>query len=255
VVATVYSIQVLYYVLRSQVRGTQAVIDTVLVFDTIRSTVIDTTHYRIVDTVGAVLPQDQSTGTLALQLLIALATAGAGIAAAIASWRSAISSGRNADAAKAAASAATTQAIATREQAALQREQIALVRERDRAAALRSAQALKALVRRIRFPLKDLNESAPRHSELRNYNLLSDADVAQLETLAASVSAEAIAEGAKAAVALRYIVGLIMKAKSINEGTGWVPSTDERENWEVALGAVETQLTKLATICDGVATS
>lgn len=231
------------------------VLDTVRVYDTVRTTVVDTVRVRLVDTLGVVLPSPAPESSTSMQAMVAAVSAAAAVAAVVASWRAATASRKNADAAKATADASVLQAAVAAEQAALQRTQWATIRETQREDLARQALSLKLLSLRMRVPLTHLKQPIPSHAQLRAYVFLREEDILHLEQGASRLDPTVIRHAGMAAVSLRALVGIIGEAKSVNEGTGWVPTERQSSNWSAALSAAVEELSALEQACDRVSAS
>ena len=88
-----------------------------------------------------------------------------------------------------------------------------------------------------------------RSRALREYSLLSEDDIVQLEALARLVSGDAARFAGKAAVSLKKLAALIARARSVNESTGWVPSKQEGQDWDEAIDAGPKMLAALEDEC------
>ena len=104
----------------------------------------------------------------------------------------------------------------------------------------------------MRVALGQLNSDVPKHKDLRAFSLLTEGDITDLEVLARQVDGRTITSASEAAMSLRVIHGMIQKAKSINEGTGWMPTDQEAKNWKRAIGASHRALQEIETICHQV---
>jgi hypothetical protein len=62
------------------------------------------------------------------------------------------------------------------------------------------------------------------------------------------VNASAIRSAGEAAKSLRDILGMIQKAKEINEMTGWIPSHPEVTHWKNTMESARASLRELEAI-------
>ena len=236
-----------------QVPDTFTVIDTVLVFDTVRTVLVDSV--RVTDTLGVVLQAKESVLVTGGRLLLSIATLLIGVAAAYAAWKAALASQANARAADSGARAAASQASAAELQlraaersVELQHEQLSMLRATQAGEHAQQLRALRALASRLRVPLADLDENGPGHRQLKNYGYLTSEDISNLEGLAREVSEEATLLATRAAIPLRYILMLIEKARPIPDGMGWVATEQERTNYRTALQNANHLLAAIARL-------
>jgi hypothetical protein len=131
-------------------------------------------------------------------------------------------------------------------------EQTRHLKEAARALTQNAARSLVALSTRIRVPFAGLKARGLSHQALREYPLLSEEDVSQLESLALQVGGEAARYAGKAAVSLRKLTALFARAQSINEGKGWTPSLQEQRDWDEATDAGPKMLTALEQECQKI---
>lgn len=223
----------------------KVVVDTVKFFDTTRVVVSETTHVRIVDTLGAVLPTANSTWGTAINVLISALMLITSIAAAIAAFRSAQSSRSSARTAHDSLEAARNQAASAEAQTRLLGEQIEASKQFFQNQVQKDASSLLHLAKRIRVSILALNEDGPRHQQFAGFSLVTERDVERLAELAASVSLAAIHLAANASVPIRAVLGFVEKAKSIHEKTGWIPTESEQANWKTARHALQRILAEL----------
>jgi len=245
----------------------QRVADTVKVFDTVRTTLVDTVYKTVVDTIAVVAAPSESHWSVIGRALFTLATLAVGAFAAYAAWKAAEAGRENAKSAEAAAKAANQQAAAAEAQSRaaehqlqaaqrsleIQIQQLSQSREDAIAAQRRNAQSLASLAKRVRLMLAELKPNGPNHIQLRRFAHLSSTDITELEALARVVNKDAINYAGKAAVSLRLLVSQMDKARSINEGTGWVPSPDEQRAYADAIDAAPKMLEALERVCSDVA--
>ncbi len=112
-------------------------------------------------------------------------------------------------------------------------EQIRLIRESARVVLQQNASALKALAFHIRVGLgQAVSPDAPRHNELRAFDVLAERDIADLQTLAKNVNVVAITSARDAAAHLRVIYAMVQTAKAIPLEMGWIPTPADTTRWK-----------------------
>lgn len=116
-----------------------------------------------------------------------------------------------------------------------------------------TAVSLEALSKRLRVPLASLDPNVPKPKQVREYSLLSQQDISDLETLARDVSDDATRFAGKAAVSPRRILGVIDEAKPVNPTLGWRPSDTQIGVWKEAMDAGPKMLEELEKACRQVA--
>lgn len=140
-----------------------------------------------------------------------------------------------------------------RDIALLSLEQVKHIKEAARVVLQQNARALESLALCLRVALGQLSSEAPKHKELRAFSLLTERDITDLEVLARQVDGRTITSASEAAMSLRVVHGMIRKAKSINEGTGWMPPEQEAKGWKKAIEASHRALQEIETGCHQVA--
>jgi hypothetical protein len=133
-------------------------------------------------------------------------------------------------------------------------EQVDHLKDASRTFTINAAKGLAALSARLRVPLEGLRPRGLSHRALREYSLLSDEDVRDLESLARQVSPDASRYAAKAAVSLKKLVALMARARAVSEGHGWAASTQELQDWNEAIDSGPKMLEALEAECRRVAT-
>jgi len=139
----------------------------------------------------------------------------------------------------------------TREIATSSLEQVKHIREAARIIQRQNAVALDSLALRIRVCVSNLQ--TPKHKELRAFSSFTESDIADLERLARQVDDRAIKSASEAVKYLRVIHGIIQNAKNINEGLGWIPTEEEKKNWNTAIQGAHRMLQEVETACQHVA--
>lgn len=146
--------------------------------------------------------------------------------------------------------------LLTREIAESNSEQVKQMKDAARSAQQRDASVLESLALRIRTDLgQRLNSDVPKHRDFRNFFSLAEHDITELHLLARQVGGQAITSASGAVSSLREILGMIQKAKNINEGTGWQPTEEEVQRWKMARDTSHRELQELETICKQVVTA
>lgn len=142
----------------------------------------------------------------------------------------------------------------TREIANASLEQVRLFRESVRLDLQRNASALKALALRLRVGIgQELNPGPPNHKQLRAFAILTDREIADLQTLANRVGGQAITSASDAAAHLRVIYETVQTAKGINETIGWIPTPEDAARWKKAIEGAHRALQEIETACQQVA--
>ena len=143
----------------------------------------------------------------------------------------------------------------TRDIAASSLEQVRHIREATEIELEQHARALASLVLRIRTSFGGLNADVPRHTELRGYSQLTEREIADIEALARRVGGAVLDSASKAVASLRIMLGMIQRAKEINEALGWIPTPQEMQAWRRAMEEANRSLQEMEAACQNVGPS
>jgi hypothetical protein len=141
----------------------------------------------------------------------------------------------------------------TREIANSSLQQVQHLKDAARLSHQQNSRALWSLALRIRVSLAELDAAIPKHRQLRGYSLITTGDIVDMEALSRQIGGDAVVYAAKAAMSLRFILGLIEKAKSVNETTGWMASEDEVKKWKAAMEMAPQMLGQLEQTSSSIA--
>lgn len=123
--------------------------------------------------------------------------------------------------------------------------QVEIMRATLESARSRNGSALRALAQRLRFVAGGLDKAGPEFGRLRNFALVTERDLGDLEGLAKEVGGAAPKLSADAVRALRVILEIRDDASAHSEIMGWLPSDPDVERYRAALHEAELALAAL----------
>jgi hypothetical protein len=113
----------------------------------------------------------------------------------------------------------------------------------------RTAEALAALVARIREPLGRLQPSTMPVGKLIDYPHLQTADAVEVELLARALGGDAVIHAGKAVYALRQLADLIARVRATDPRIGWRALERDEQNWYESHQTALKELDELKQQC------
>jgi hypothetical protein len=113
----------------------------------------------------------------------------------------------------------------------------------------RKAAALQELSRRFRVTTRHLEASRPTGPMSKGFSYITEGDIAVFDSLAHEVSVQAAKTAALLTIALRTVFDHTSKTRT---DSNWVPTQQEKVDWEGALETLANDLPKLEQDCTDV---
>lgn len=129
-------------------------------------------------------------------------------------------------------------------------EEVRMLRESLVDARLRNRDSLRAHCQRLHASISVLHDTGPDHRQLHDYALVTERDIAHLESLANEHGAGAQAKASRAAIAIRFLLGWQARAAKTAPIIGLTPTPQDITDY---VRARDDALTLLAAIAADIA--
>jgi len=121
------------------------------------------------------------------------------------------------------------------------------ITELRREAKASAAKSLQAHALRLGDIVSFLPKKNPPQNVLRNFNLLSEADVAELQRLTQVAGGDAHRDTNRAITALRWLLGLVERVQKRGTSTGYVLTETDERDYEASIRTLVESLKGIRT--------